>query len=80
MARGWESKAVEQQQAEAMAPADRTAARLTPEQRVKQQQREGLRLSRERILEQLQKAKNPAHHQMLERALAELDQQLARLG
>lgn len=80
MARGWESKAVEQQQAEAYAPSDAGKVRLAPEQIAKQTQQQGLLLSRKRVLQQLQAARNPFHRKMLEAALCDLDAQLARLG
>ena len=75
MARGWESKSVEQQQDEAAATKERREP-LTTEQIAEQQRRQGLELSRQRILQQLQVACNPRHRQMLEAALAELEQKL----
>ncbi len=75
MARGWESKSVEQQQEEATS-SQRQGKLLTPEQIVEQQRRQGLELSRHRILQQLEVASNPQHRSMLEAALAELDAQL----
>src|SRR5437660_8978895 len=80
MARGWESKAVEDQQAAAAATSDPTKVRLAPEEVAKQKQQQGLLLSRKRVLHQLQTAQNPIHRKMLEAALGELDTQLARLG
>jgi hypothetical protein len=75
MARGWESKSVEQQQEEATS-SQRQGKLLTPEQIVEHQKRKGLELSRHRILQQLEVASNPQHRSMLEAALAELDAQL----
>ena len=80
MARGWESKAVEEQQAEARTKPDPTKVRLEPEQVAKQKQRQGLLLSRQRVLQQLQTVRNPFHRKMLEAALGDLEAQLARLG
>jgi len=77
VARGWESKSVEQQQDEAGSKKDHGEA-LTPEQIAERQRRQGLELSRQRILQQLQVACNPRHRQMLESALTELDKQLSR--
>ena len=77
MARGWESKSVEQQQEEANSNAAR-GPRLTPEQIAEQQRRQRLELSRKHIAQQLEVAGNPKHRQMLEAALKELDAQLAR--
>ena len=42
--------------------------------------RDGLLLSRKNIESQLNSVSNPNHRQMLEKALAELDRQLAELG
>ena len=77
MARGWESKSVEQQQEEAKS-SKKPGRALTPEQIAQEQRRRGLELSRQRILQQLQVACNPQHRAMLEKALADLDAQLAR--
>jgi len=77
MARGWESKSVEQQQEEASTQRTHRAP-LTPEQIDQENRRRGLLMSRERIVQQLQSASNPNHRQMLEAALAELDKQLSQ--
>jgi hypothetical protein len=79
VARGWESKSVEEQQAEATMASVASGPRLTPEQAAKLRNREGLLLSRKRVLQQLQTSRNPAHHEMLEKALVELDDRLAKL-
>lgn len=77
MARGWESKSVEQQQEEATSEPARKAKPLTPEQIGRRRQLATLELSRKRILQQLEAATNPRHRQMLEAALADLDAQIA---
>jgi len=77
MARGWESKAVEQQQEEAAADKNARKAPKSPEQIAEENRRKSFELSRQRILQQLRVACNPRHRQMLEKALADLD---ARLG
>jgi hypothetical protein len=79
MARGWESKSVEQQQDEAASNRGPQKARLTPEQIAKGQQRKMLELSRNRILQQLEAASNPQYRQMLESALADLEGKIAEL-
>jgi hypothetical protein len=76
MARGWESKSVEQQQEEAVSRKEPHPAPLTPEQVAAQKRRHTLLLSRQQVLQQLQLACHPRHRQMLERALAALDAQL----
>jgi hypothetical protein len=76
MARGWESKSVEQQQEEAKSSTETKGKQLTPEQIAAQQRRRGLELSRQRILQQLERATNPEHRKMLESALGDLESQL----
>lgn len=78
MARGWESKAVEAAQEEAAAgknghaegPLDAAASE-------RKRLRDGLLLSRARVLHQLAAAQNTNHRKMLEQALADLDARLA---
>jgi hypothetical protein len=79
VARGWESKSVEEQQAAATA-AHEFKRVLTAEERAIGQQREALQLSKKRVLQQLEAAQNPRHRQVLENALADLNSRLARLG
>jgi hypothetical protein len=76
VARGWESKSVEEQQAAASEKAATPKPRLTPEQKAAQSRKEALRLSRSRILEQIRAATNPRYRESLERALDDLDKQI----
>jgi len=79
MARGFESKSVEEQQVEARRePA--TNQRLTPEEIEGRRKRDGLLLSRKSVQSQLSSTTNAARREMLERALADLDRQVAALG
>jgi predicted component of type VI protein secretion system len=78
MARGWESKSVEAQQAEASDKPSTARSRLSPEEAANQRQREVLRLSRQRIAQQLATVQNPHHRKMLQDALAELDRKLSQ--
>ncbi|MFZ0417168.1 MAG: hypothetical protein WBQ74_11230 [Candidatus Sulfotelmatobacter sp.] len=80
MARGWESKSVELQQDDARSSTGENKPRLTPAQREIESRKEGLRLSRSRILEQLHSSENPRYRKVLEQALAMLDEQIVRLG
>jgi hypothetical protein len=80
MARGWESKSVEEQQAEAKATPSIRNRPVTPEDAEKSRKKQGLTLSRQRVLQQLQLAQKPAHREMLEKALADLDAQLSQLS
>ena len=79
MARGWESKSVEEQQAAANTKGE-LQQRLTAQQAAVKQRAEALNLSRRRVLQQLQTVQNPRHRQMLEAAISDLDAQLARMG
>jgi hypothetical protein len=81
MARGWESKSVESQQDSAAAA--RTARysdnSKTPEELERESKRNGLLLSRTRVLHDLQTTCNARYRQQLEQALAFLDAQIAVL-
>jgi hypothetical protein len=76
MARGWESKSVEAQQAEASDKPGKARSKLSPEEAVRLRERENLRLSRQRVIQQLAATQNPRHRQLLQTALAELDRKL----
>jgi hypothetical protein len=78
MARGWESKSIEEQQAAASTQIE-SKQRLTPQQTALKQERDALMLSRKRVLQQLESVQNPRHRQMLESALSDLDSRLERL-
>jgi hypothetical protein len=80
MARGWESKSVEEQQSQASISSSGTKERLTPEQSAKRRQQADLQLARKHILDRLQAAQNQRHRKMLEGALAELDERISQLG
>lgn len=77
MARGWESKSVEQQQEERLEQGKSARPVVSAEQQERNRTREGLALSKKRLIQQLEAASNPSHRQMLVEALAELDRQLA---
>lgn len=76
MARGWESKSVEQQQEEARSDAGQRRTQLTAEQIAKEQRMQGIELSRKRMLQQLEVASNERHREMIEKALKELEAEL----
>ena len=78
MARGWESKSVESQIESADSGSDRGEP-LTPEQRQLKHKREGLEMSRRRVLQELEATRSAVRRASLEQALAFLDQQLAEL-
>lgn len=76
MARGWESKAIEAQQAEASEEKSTLRAKMTPQQAARKRHIDGLVLSRQRVRQQLAAAHDPRLRQMLEGALADLDLRL----
>jgi len=81
MARGWESKSIEdQQEAAAERKVAASVPALTPREAARRQQLEALHLSRARVLADLQRACRPAHRGMLETALADIDAQIRALG
>ncbi len=80
MARGWESKSVEAQQAEATDRSGKPHARLSPEEAARAREREGIRLSRQQVLQQIESARNPKHRKLLEEALSDLDRKSQALG
>lgn len=78
MARGWESKSIEDQQ-EAAAQRAVAAPAVSADEAARRQAIDALRLSRSRVLADLQRACRPAHRGMLEQALADLDARIASL-
>lgn len=80
MARGWESKSVELQQDDARSSAENDKPRLTLQQKEIESRKEGLRLSRSRMIEQIHSTENLRYRKSLEQALAALEQQIAELG
>ncbi|HLF83536.1 MAG TPA: hypothetical protein VI837_05120 [Blastocatellia bacterium] len=80
MARGWESKAIEDQIGEAEAKkAVRRKRRLTPVETEHLQRKEALLLERARIVREMERAYMRRHLVMLERGLAHIDAELAKL-
>ena len=77
MARGWESKSVEAQQDEARQGAPKSRIKLTPEEAARSREKENLRLSRQRVVQQIESSQNPRLRKILEDALAELDRRLS---
>ena len=80
MARGWESKSVEDQMADAEdAKHDRVKLHLSAQERVKETQRQSLLMSRTQILRRLNGATNPRYRTQLEAALQDLEKKLSDL-
>ncbi|PYS90209.1 MAG: hypothetical protein DMF64_15605 [Acidobacteria bacterium] len=82
MARGWESKSVEDQQ---QAAEERARQRESAPQddslqaRARRERLESLRLSRARTLDQLEHATKRAHREMLQRTLRALETEIDAL-
>ena len=79
MARGWESKSVEAQQAEAAQETATPRRRLSRAEAQVVQEREALSLQRKQLVEQLDRATNPRHRASLEAGLVYLDERLEKL-
>jgi hypothetical protein len=81
MARGWESKAVEAQIETGRSESENASHdRLSPGQIEVFRKKEGLLLSRSRVLNDLVTATNPRYRKILEDSLRYLDQELERLA
>jgi len=78
MARGWESKSVEEQQAEANEKSSKRRVPMSADEAARWREKESLRLSRQRVLEQLQASQNPRHRKLMEDTLAELEEKLRK--
>jgi hypothetical protein len=77
MARGWESKSVEDQIAEAEErKLAATKPKLSAAEIADREHIANLQMAQSRLREQLSRARSEAHKQMLERALADIEAQL----
>jgi hypothetical protein len=80
MARGWESKSVDDQIADAEAAAEERRNRQLPAaERELASRRDGLRLNRARVLQSLQTACDRRYRALLEQSLAHLNAEIAAL-
>ncbi len=79
MARGWDSKAVEDQieSAQTESNTSKNEDRNSEDAEVLRH-RQGLELNRARVVQQLEQCENPRYRQVLENALADLDSQLKK--
>ena len=78
MARGWESKAVqEQMNITESKEAESEIPQITPEQQQRQRERESLELSRSRVQQELSAATHPRYRSSLEAALGYLEEKIA---
>jgi hypothetical protein len=78
VARGWESKSVEAQQAEASEKSSQRRVPMSAEEAARWREKESLRLSRQRVLQQLEATQNPRHRKLLQDMLADLEEKLRK--
>ena len=79
VARGWESKSIEAQQAEASERPDKPHSKMSAEEAALSREKETIRLARQGVLQQMETSANARHRQLLEGALADLDEKMRRL-
>ena len=80
MARGWESKSVEDQMEEARRSQGAYEGRAqTPEERERERKVESLKLERSRLTEQLKRARSEAHQRMIRQSLEAIEEEIATL-
>lgn len=78
MARGWESKAVEEQvQAAAQPRSEQAADPAVVEGFERKHKMDALRLTRSRLAEQLQNARTVTHRQLLHQSLRAIEDEIA---
>jgi hypothetical protein len=84
MARGWESKSVEDQVEEARRSLDLQEDRgrpvESPEEKERQRKIESLRLERSRLAEQLDRARSDAHRRLIQRSLEAIEAEIDTLS
>ena len=77
MARGWESKAIADQIEEQESRQQQASAvETTPEQRMLRERLDSLKLSKSRLLQQLERATNPAHRNVLLNGLKAVEKEI----
>jgi len=79
MARGWESKSVEQQIEDSLMESNQSSSFNSPSEFELRQKREGLLLQRSRILQEMDSARNPRYQELLKQMLQHIDSQLSSL-
>ncbi len=79
MARGWDSKAVEEQIEAAQTEKQSSGEPNSAADAARKRERQNVELARKRLLHRLEAADNPAYQKLLRDSLAELDARLAAL-
>jgi len=80
MARGWESKAVADQIEEVESRRHASEDETTPEQRLLKERLDSLKLSRSRLLQQLERATHPAHRNVLLNGLKAVEKEIEEIS
>jgi chromosome segregation ATPase len=81
MARGWESKSVEDQMEEAQRSQGETEWQIqAPEERERQHKVESLKLERSRLTEQLERARSETHQRIIQQSLKAIEAEIAALS
>ena len=81
MARGWESKAIADQiEDEESRQQQASKVETTPEQRVLKDRLDSLKLSKSRLLQQLERAKHPAHRNVLLNGLKAVEKEIEEVS
>lgn len=82
MAKGWESKSVEEQQSLSSETqiTDELRQRLTKERAEKLRSLQALNLSRARVVQQLERCTNDRYREMLQKELAHLEKEIQKLS
>jgi hypothetical protein len=79
MARGWESKSVEDQIASAEERKTQRKPALTANERERQSRKTGLLLARTKVLSDIENARDDRHRALLQRSLEYIDGQIEAL-
>ncbi|HEX3185205.1 MAG TPA: hypothetical protein VHQ94_10425 [Pyrinomonadaceae bacterium] len=81
MARGWESKAIADQiEEEESRKQQASKIEITQEQRVLKERLESLKLSRSRLLQQLERATHPRHRNVLLNGLKAVEKEIEEVS
>jgi hypothetical protein len=81
MARGWESKSIEDQIEEAQRSQDASEGVVrSSEERERERKVESLKLERSRLTEQLNRARSETYQQMIRQSLKAIEEEIAALS
>ena len=79
MARGWESKSVEEQQSQMSQPAAVSKSNRSPQELQRASRIQALKMQRAHVREQLKEAHNERFIELMQRELEHLDKEIRRL-